>query len=108
LPFRREHRPGIDAACSCPEQETPAPEDRSERAFGNSRDLADEIELVILQPDSHTGIQLGQYIEWVRGKKFPLFTGGHMQQRIAAPLPRCPSARPGCGLTHQLVGSNSN
>jgi hypothetical protein len=59
LPLRGEHRPGIDTLSPRPKRPAAAAKDRAEGALGDSRDFADEIELVILQPRPHAGIELG-------------------------------------------------
>ena len=59
-------------------------EDITEGALADGSDLADEIELVILQPHPHAGIELGQHIEWMGREKAPFVTRGDIQQLTAA------------------------
>jgi len=54
------------------------PEDCAERTLGNGRDLADELELVILQPSAYAGIELGQDLEWLRREKIAFVTRGYI------------------------------
>jgi hypothetical protein len=55
--------------CPSPKYSAVPPEDGTERALGNGCDLTDEIELIILQPYAHTGVELGQYLEWLGSEK---------------------------------------
>ncbi len=59
LPLGRKHRSRVDAPGPGPEGPAISAEDGTERAFGNCCDLPDEIELVVLQPSAHGGIELG-------------------------------------------------
>ena len=69
LPLGRQHRPRIDAAGLRPERAAGAAEDGAERALGDGRDLADEIELVVVEPAAHPGVELGQHVERMRREK---------------------------------------
>jgi hypothetical protein len=79
LPFGRQHWTWIDALRPRPKDPALAAEDGAERTLGNSRDLADKLELIILQPRADAGIELGQYLQRLRSEKVPLFSRGHVQ-----------------------------
>jgi hypothetical protein len=104
LPLRREHRPGIDSLGPGPKHPAAAAKDRAEGAFGYSRDFADEIELVILQPSPHSGIELGQHVERLRREEGRLSAIGHLQEQGVIGLL---SHRGGC-LTHQFVARDTD
>jgi hypothetical protein len=54
------------------------PEDRTERTLGNGRDLADELELIILQPSAYTGFELGQDLERMGREKTSFVSRGYV------------------------------
>jgi hypothetical protein len=80
LPLRGKHRPGIDTLSPRPERPAAAAKDRAESGLGNGRDFADEIELVILQPQPHTGIELGQHLERMGSEKPAFVSSRDIQQ----------------------------
>ena len=68
LPLGRQHRARIDAARLRPERAAGAAEDGAERALGDGGDLADEIELIVVEPAAHPGVELGQHVERMRAR----------------------------------------
>jgi hypothetical protein len=79
LPLGRKHRPWVDTLGPGAEDPTPAAEHGAERALGDGRHLADQIELIVFQPHSNAGVELGKHIEGVGCEKTPLFTRGYVQ-----------------------------
>ena len=52
----RQHGARVDAAGPRPQRAAGAAEDGAERALGDGRDLADELELVVVEPAAHPGV----------------------------------------------------
>ena len=60
--LRRQHRPGIDASSLGAQRASPPAEHRAELALADGRDLADPLELVIVQPPADVLGDLGQHL----------------------------------------------
>jgi hypothetical protein len=71
LLFRREYRTRIDPSRSHPEHPAFPSEDGTECALWNICDFADALELIVFQPYPHTGLELRQHLERLRGQKLP-------------------------------------
>ena len=70
--FRRQHRPWIDAARAGAKLAPFASQDRVEIRFGDRGDVADDIELVVIEPLPDTIRRAGQLVD-VMGRKKRLF-----------------------------------
>jgi hypothetical protein len=110
--FRRQHRPRVDAAHLGAKQPAPAAEDGAELGFGDGRDLADPLELVLVEPLPDVLGDFGEHAHWMRGEEGGLvtrWTDGQTERR-KDPAPLCPSFRlsvfpsqPGCRFGDELI-----
>ena len=96
-----EHRARIDAARLRPQRAAGAAEDRAERALGDGGDLADEVELVVVEPAAHPGVQLGEHVERMGREEARLVAARDLEQRLGLD-------HGGGGLAHQLVGGDAD
>ncbi len=97
----REHRPRIDAPRLRPQHAAGAAEDGAERALGDGGDLADEIELVVVEPAAHAGVEVGQDVERMGREEAGLVSAEDLEQRLGLD-------DGGGGLAHQLVGGDAD
>ena len=86
-PLGRQHRTGVDPAGPRPQHPAGAAEDGAERALGDDRDLADEIELIVIQPAADAVGQLGQELDGDRREKSLLLAGPYLARLRAIRRP---------------------
>lgn len=60
--LRRQHWPGIDAAGLCAEQAAAPAEHCAELALADGRDLADSLELIVVEPPADIVGHSGQHV----------------------------------------------
>ena len=106
----RQHRARIDAQRPRPQRAARVAEDGAERTLGNRRHLADQIELVVVEPGPDPRMQVGEHDQRMGREESGLDPEGH-DQRVplrAVRLPACPPVRPDHRLAHQLVGGDAD
>jgi hypothetical protein len=81
--LRRQHRPGIDAPGLRAEQPAPPAEDRAEFAFADSRNLADSLELILVEPEPDIVGNVGQHAQVARREEGLLVAAGNPERRLA-------------------------
>jgi hypothetical protein len=78
--FRREHRTRIDAPGPGTQKSAIFPKDGTQSILRNGGNLTDKLELIIIKPGAHRGIELGQDIQRLRGEKSPFAAPRDIEQ----------------------------
>jgi len=78
LLLRGEDRTRVYSLGSGPEHSAVLPEHRAERALGDARDFSDQLQLILIQPKPHVGIQLGQHFQRLRRQELPFIAGRYV------------------------------
>jgi len=94
-----QHRPGVDPARPRPQGPAGAAEHGAQRGLRNGGDLADQLELVVVEPAPHAGMQIGQHVEGMGSEKSRLGAARDLEQRLGLD-------HRGGRLAHQLVDSH--
>ncbi|HSE51649.1 MAG TPA: hypothetical protein VLB00_05645, partial [Gemmatimonadales bacterium] len=110
--FRREHRPGVDAPAPGPEQPSPRAEDGTQLALGDLGDLADPLQLVLIEPEEDVLGYSGEQRHQMGSQESGLGTERD-QHRPASPVlpPFRPTVQPSYSsrrLRYQLVGRRTD
>jgi hypothetical protein len=79
LSLRRQHGARVDATSTGPQYPAAGSEHRAQRVFGNGRNLADKIQLIVVQPLPEASIQLREHLHRVGSEKAALLACGHVQ-----------------------------
>jgi hypothetical protein len=97
--LRRQHRPGVDAAGLGAEQPPAPTEHRAELALADGSDLADPLELVVVEPPADVIGDLGQHLHAMGREESLLVALGNPERRSQHPID--PGRRFGDQLVHR-------
>ena len=106
-PLGRQHRAGIDAQGAGAQRAARVAEDGAERALGDRRNLADQVELIVVQPASNPRVQVRHHDQRLGGEESGLDAEGHHQRVFLGAL-LGPPIGPHRRLAHQLVGRDTD
>jgi hypothetical protein len=81
--FRRQHRPGVDTPGLRAQQPATPPEHRAELALADRRNLADQLELILVEPPPDIGGDIGQHAQAMRSEEPLLVAAGNPERRRA-------------------------